>query len=88
MARITLTLRLDNDLVRDAVESLGVVHQALARRHGARFRALDRRIETLIDGGFSKDDVDLQSIDGTFVSVPAGELRAILMEARGLGIMS
>lgn len=87
MAQVTMTLRLDNDLLRDAFDSIAVVHLALARRHGSRFRSLDRRIDSLLDGGFCKCDIDLKTIEETFVSVPAGELAAILNEARSLGII-
>lgn len=88
MASVRLELRLETELVRDAISDLVFVHEALASCHGAAFRALDRRIDDFVERGPSGADVGLTSLgDGTFLSVPSGELAAIQQEARRLGVI-
>lgn len=91
MARVCTTIAAEMDALHDAVRLLCDVHAALARRHGDRFRALERRIESLMDN-FPLSDADLHFLDSeeggamlfTF-TVPTA-LRDLLDEARRLGV--
>jgi hypothetical protein len=71
----------------DAVAHVQEVHAALARRHGAAFRKLERTIEDWLEdpaGG-----IGMHWLDGGRVMVaPAGPLTGILKEARRLGVLA
>ncbi|MFN5614398.1 MAG: hypothetical protein ACK45V_01700 [Brevundimonas sp.] len=82
-------LHLETDAMTDAVNDLRHVEAALIRRHGAPFRALERRIEALFDAPLPDDIVRLHDLaPGRFCAVPAGELSAILAEARRLKVLA
>ena len=88
MAQVSVSLRLEVDLVHDGVSTLKIVHERLASRHGVRFRKLEREIEALAERGPESTDVALVQVgDGTFMSVPAGKFKFLLAEARQLGVI-
>lgn len=92
MATLVLSITLETEAVGDAVRELEAIVSALPRRHGEAFRALDRRI-----GRFLGDDgggVDWSTCfawhtlePGCEMMVPAGELMAVLKEARQLRVL-
>ena len=77
-------LSLETDPLRDAVEALIAAQRALATRHGARFRALERQIEAFADN-IEKPEVQYIGA-GIFVAAPGPELRALLTSIRDLGL--
>lgn len=87
-ALLSLTLTVETDAVWDAATELESISRALARRHGPAFRALDRRIDALMEGDFSGcfSIHDLEPLHS--VAVPSGELAAVLNEARLLRVLS
>lgn len=86
MATGTLGLTIEAEPVYDAVDLLGRAHQALARRHGERFRALEREIEALADAELGLGDPhDLG--DGHFIFAAPARLTALIAKARALGVI-
>lgn len=73
----------------DALAQLEGIERALVSRHGQACRALQRRIETAVDGGdlVVVHDQPLQGVDGPiFVAVPSSTVAELLAEARRLGV--
>lgn len=88
MAQMTMMLNFEMDLIGDAAADLKAVFRALAHKHGAPYRALERRIEALIDGEAEFGKPEFHRIDGSrFVVAPGGELKSILQDARALGVI-
>lgn len=89
MARLSFTLTAELDLQRDAINDLMRVREALPRRHGDRFRALERRIEALEDREWSAADVgrchDLG--EGILLFEPPPIVVELVAEARRLGVI-
>jgi hypothetical protein len=81
-------IRLETDLIADAADDLRRVRAALAKRHGAPFRALERRIEALGEAG-GLPDLHPLSDDSTvtLLATPPKEWLDILAEARRLGVI-
>lgn len=71
----------------DTLDLVIAAHQALAKRHGPQFRALERRIEAVIESG------DLGKIehrdlgDGQFALSAPSVLTDLAREARLLGVI-
>jgi hypothetical protein len=87
MARLTVTFTLEGELISDAVDGLERVHKALAHRHGAAFRRLDRRIERIVTGEVSIEAPGLRYLgDGRFIAIPPRQFLDILDEAGRLGV--
>ena len=86
MAQVTLTLIAETDLTLDAIDDMARIHQALARRHGDRFRQLERRIETLLDdhglGEFEMIDLG----EGHMVMTVPSRIANILTDAAAMGV--
>ena len=86
MAQVTMTLTAETDLTLDAIDDMVRIHQALARRHGDRFRQLEHRIETLLDdhglGEFEMIDIG----EGNLVMTVPTRIANILTDARALGV--
>ena len=86
MAQCTLTLRLETELLDDGVDALNRIEVALISRHGAAFRALERRLETMLSEGPA--DLALAQIDATtFVAVPPPAWADLIRDARTLGVI-
>lgn len=88
MARLLLTLTVETDLVLDAIADIERIFCALAKRHGQRFRDLERRIERLMDLDANWGVPQSHSIgDGRFIFEPHPELKGIIREAREIGVI-
>lgn len=87
MARTSIAFTFETDLIQDAVDTCLRIHDALAKRHGQRFRDLERRMEALVD----LDDwgeIEFARIEwGRFVMTVPPALSAIIQEARDLGVI-
>lgn len=82
MLRCVMRLTLEADHLGDLIDELQDASIALAKRHGARFRALDRRIEALVTGPI-EDLVDVQYLgQGRFVGVARPAFSALLADLR------
>lgn len=89
MARVVMSLSVETDATSDVAGDLAFIFGALATRHGDEFRALQRRIETLLEEGLPEGCVSLRRLDdATLIAVPDGELKAIIIEARRLSIIN
>lgn len=87
MARQTLTISMETEAVRDAIEALAGVIERLARRHGERFRALDRRIDAFLDAPDDPVAHEAAGEDGLLLIFGAPpKLAAILRDARAMGL--
>ncbi|MAB00121.1 MAG: hypothetical protein CMN87_12185 [Stappia sp.] len=86
MARMIHTITVEGEMLRDAIDDLVRAHAALARRHGSAFRDLERRIEAIAECGTAL--LELHKVGGRLVAAPSGELTAVLVEARRLGVLS
>ena len=94
MTSLTLcpTVTFETTAVADAVALVATAHEALYKRHGLQFRALQRKIEALADN-------DGRSLIGEQVSLPSDvgniwislaahpEIVAVIREARSLGVI-
>lgn len=86
MARCDMSLTLETDLVWDAVGELARAHRALASRHGAEFRMLERRIEEAVDND-DYGDLALHMLPDGFVIVePPALIKDLLVEISRLGV--
>lgn len=87
MAATIATLTFETACLSDAIAELQLVHAALARRHGAQFRELDRRIEAL-----TEDPTGIVAMHwlgaGAVLAAPSGELTEILRMSRQLGVIA
>lgn len=87
MARRTLTISMETEAVLDAIEALGGVVERLARRHGDRFRALDRRIEAFLAEPDAPVVHEVAGEDRLLLMLAAPPtLAAILRDARAMGL--
>lgn len=81
-----MSLRVETDLILDAIDQMARIHEALIHRHGHRFRELERRIETLLDdrglGEFAMIDIG----EGHMVMTVPSCIANILMDAKSLGV--
>ena len=71
----------------DALDLVVSIHRALARRHGDQFRALERRIETIIETGDLGTTEHHDLGDGQFELSAPSKLTALIREARALGVI-
>lgn len=86
MAGLTVDVVFETDLIGDAVAEVLHIHEALGRRHGDRFRQLERRIEALADGEIGTlGMIDLEPC--RFVVTPPASLSSIIADARALGVI-
>lgn len=86
MARLRLSLAVETDLVHDCIADLRLVHEALTHRHGASFRNLERRIESIEEedaGTFGFPEVE----PGRMVMTPPKRWVALISEAKILGVI-
>lgn len=84
MAQVCLTLTLETEAVHDALAELAVLREALIKRHGARFRALEHRIEMLAD---ADPDVRLHDLGGGRFACTSLTLTGLLQDGRELGVI-
>jgi hypothetical protein len=88
MAQILCTLTAELELCYDAVAEIEMIMRALVKCHGAQYRAIERRIEQLMDGETSWGEPKAHSIgEGRFIFEPWPQMKAIIAEARGLGVI-
>jgi hypothetical protein len=80
MAQMISTITVETEILQDAVQESQRVHGALARCHGREFRDLERRLEAVAE-------FKLHKVGGRLVAAPSGELTAVLVEARRLGVL-
>lgn len=88
MAQVSLTFVAETWPVYDAINTVMVIHERLAKRHGDAFRSLDRRIDAFMNKGFNENQighVDLEPL--LFVLTPPRELTEIVAEGRRLGVI-
>lgn len=86
MARVRLALVCETDLVHDCIADLRRVHEALTHRHGAAFRDLERRIESIEEedaGTFGFPEVEA----GRMVMTPPPRWVALIAEAKTMGVI-
>ncbi len=86
MAVIVEVLRLEDDLVVDACNELKAITSALPKRHGDRFRVLERRLQALSQN-IGEPSLERLIDSLIFVVVPPPEWMAIIREARELGVI-
>ena len=89
MARLVAALFCETDAVMDDVRRLVGVHAALAHRHGAAFRALDRDIERLLDEPFATPPAfaELCDEDGLrLIMITPPQILRLLDRAVALGV--
>ena len=79
-----IVLNLEGELIADAAAELSRIHAALTHRHGDPFRALEQRIEALMEGPFKPKVTSLGS--GHLAMAPPVEWTRIIVEARALGV--
>lgn len=88
MAAIIMTMSMEMELVSDAIDALLLAHSRLSKHHGDAFRALDRRIEALLEeDDLGRLDMLPLGADGRFVVTPPEKLQALVDEARRLGVI-
>lgn len=88
MASCVLTLTAEMELVHDAIGDIERVFRALAKFHGHSYRALEQRIERLMDGEAEMGEPRTHWIGGgRLVFEPYPEMKAIICEARALGVL-
>lgn len=77
----------ETDLIGDVVRDFNLIATRIRSRHGAAFRALDRRLCKIIEDGPTESFPVHQLEDGRLVVAPSGELTDIVTEARRLGVI-
>lgn len=83
---VSMTLKLETDLISDAVDEIARAHKALAQRHGAEFRLLDQRIERAVEAG-EYGDISLHLLpDGFVIAEPPALIKELLAEIKRLGV--
>jgi hypothetical protein len=87
MATTTLTLACEMDLIGDAIADLQTIFEALATCHGSAYRELERRIEDLVGGGSFSAPKSHWIGGGRIVFEPPEEFKAIIADARALGVI-
>ena len=81
-----VSLRLETDLIQDAVDDLSRIHEALAYKHGERYRDYERRLEALMKTEVST--AEFKPIGpGWLVAIPPVEFTKMIAEAQNLGII-
>ncbi len=86
MAQINLTLTAETELLHDAANDLLRAHEALAGRHGDRFRQLERRIETVGEAIVEPGEaVALEPGRWIFAAPPAW--LALIAQAKAMGVI-
>lgn len=83
------TIAVETDAVMDDIRRLIGVHQALAHRHGAAFRALDRDIDRALEAfaGTAPDFAQLVDADGLhLIMLTPPEIHALLARAVALDV--
>lgn len=86
MARSTLTLETDGP--RDAFADLVRAFDRLGARHGAEFRALDRRLHEIFSGKTPVSPPEIHYLgEGVFTYSLPRQLTECLAEARRLGVL-
>jgi len=83
MAKLVHSLIFETDLLHDALADIERVFRALGRCHGTQFRALERKIETLAVSAPKMHYLG----EGRHVVEPPSEIKAIISEARALGVI-
>jgi len=74
--------------VQDALADIERIFKALAKRHGPHYRDLERRIEKLCDGPQAWSSAKAHCIgDCRYVMEPPAALKAIVRDARTLGVI-
>lgn len=88
MAQLFTMLTCEVDLISDAVADMERIFRALATCHGQQFRALEKRIERLVDGETKLSDPTTHHIGGgRIVFEPFPEIRSIIRDARAMGVI-
>ena len=88
IAMLAPVMSLEMELVSDAIDAVLLAHSRLSKHHGDAFRALDRRIEALLESGeLGRLDMLPLGADGRFVVTPPDALRGLVDEARRLGVI-
>jgi hypothetical protein len=85
MARTTLTLTVEMELINDACQDMDLIADALPKKHGAKYRDLDRRMMDLEGGNLTPVPHDLG--EGRIVLAPPVQIAAIIRDARSLGVI-
>lgn len=83
----TLSLRFEIEAVQDAIDDLERAHLALTRRHGAKYRRLERDIEESVDGLLTGAPIVHDLGDGFMMMTCPPEAEAVLRRARRLGVI-
>jgi len=87
MAALEITITVESDPVLDALAELSRIHAALCARHGAAFRALDRSIDAILEGGGEALVGGVKVLGpGLYVFTPAAAVIDVLRRARELGV--
>lgn len=88
MARLVLTLTAETELISDAVADVDRIFRALAKFHGDAFRELECRIDRLVDVEEPMSPPTAHWIgQGHVVFEPPSEIKAIIRDARALGVI-
>ena len=88
MARLVWTLTAETELISDAVADVERIFRALAKFHGDAFRKLESRVDRLIDGEEPMSPPTVHWIgQGRVVFEPSAEIKAIIRDARELGVI-
>lgn len=88
MAQLIVTLTAETDLISDAVADLERIFRALSKCHGQQYRALEKRIERLGEDETVLSEPRTHWIgEGHIVFEPWPEVKAIIRDARGLGVI-
>lgn len=81
------TLTVGFSAAMDALDLVIAAHRALASRHGDQFRALERRIETIIETGDMGTTEHHNLGDGQFELSAPSKLTELIRDARALGVI-
>ena len=87
MASIWLALTAELTPALDALDDLQRAHERLASRHGDAFRALDREIDGILEGGELVATADLEGDRSRFFIIPSPKVTEALKRARQLGVI-
>lgn len=78
-------ISIETEALSDSIDTLMQAHVALAKRHGAQFRALEGKIEAIAEGRVCASSVSI--VCGRIMAHASPELAAVLKEARSLGVI-
>jgi hypothetical protein len=88
MARTMLTVSIECDLINDFLADWERVGRELPRRHGAAFRALDRRMSAIQEGEAPVSDTEWHDLgEANFIITAPREMVEVVAEARRLGVI-